>query len=102
MTKVVVTGIGTVNPIAMNTNEFVESLKEMAIGIDYITQFDTSDQKVKIGAEINNFDPEQYLDKRTAKRYDRFLQLAIAAADEAIKDAGLFEEQNGVKMQVLL
>ncbi|CEP77844.1 MAG: beta-ketoacyl-ACP synthase II [Defluviitoga tunisiensis] len=93
MTKVVVTGIGTVNPIAMNTNEFVESLKEMAIGIDYITQFDTSDQKVKIGAEINNFDPEQYLDKRTAKRYDRFLQLAIAAADEAIKDAGLFEEQ---------
>lgn len=89
MKKVVITGIGTVNSIAKNCDEFVKGLKDMKIGIDKITQFDTTDHKVKIAAEIKDFDPQKYLDKKTAKRYDRFLQLAIAASDEAIKDSGL-------------
>lgn len=89
MKKVVITGIGTVNSIAKNCEEFVKGLKDMKIGIDKITQFDTTDHKVKIAAEIKDFDPQKYLDKKTAKRYDRFLQLAIAASDEAIKDSGL-------------
>ncbi|MBL5980779.1 3-oxoacyl-ACP synthase [Petrotoga sp. 8T1HF07.NaAc.6.1] len=94
MHKVVITGMGTVNAIAKNTEEFSEGLKEMRIGIDKITQFDTSDHKVKIAAEIKDFDPLQYMDSRTAKRYDRFLQLAIAASDEAIEDAGLSQDQD--------
>ncbi|HBT51819.1 MAG TPA: beta-ketoacyl-[acyl-carrier-protein] synthase II, partial [Petrotoga sp.] len=56
MHKVVITGLGTVNAIAKNTEEFLEGLKEMRIGIDKITQFDTSDHKVKIAAEIKDFE----------------------------------------------
>ncbi|PNR96638.1 beta-ketoacyl-ACP synthase II [Petrotoga sp. 9PWA.NaAc.5.4] len=94
MPRVAVTGIGTVNSIAKDIEEFSTGLKEMKNGIDFITQFDTTDHKVKIAAEIKDFDPEKYLDKRTAKRYDRFLQLAIAASDEAIKDAKLKDEDD--------
>ncbi|PNR98204.1 3-oxoacyl-ACP synthase [Petrotoga mexicana DSM 14811] len=94
MHKVVITGMGTINPIAKNTQEFLEGLKEMRSGIDKITQFDPSDHKVKIAAEIKDFDPQEYMDKKTAKRYDRFLQLAVAASDEAIEDAGLSQDQD--------
>ena len=94
MHKVVITGMGTINPIAKNTQGFLEGLKEMRSGIDKITQFDTSDHKVKIAAEIKDFDPEEYMDRKTAKRYDRFLQLAVAASDEAIEDAGLSQDQD--------
>jgi len=94
MHKVVITGMGTINSIAKNTEEFLEGLKEMKNGIDKITQFDTSDHKVKIAAEIKDFDPQEYMDRKTAKRYDRFLQLAIAASDEAIEDAGLSQDQD--------
>ena len=94
MHKVVITGMGTINPIAKNTQEFLEGLKEMRSGIDKITQFDPSNHKVKIAAEIKDFDPQEYMDRKTAKRYDRFLQLAVAASDEAIEDAGLSQDQD--------
>ncbi|KAF2955652.1 beta-ketoacyl-ACP synthase II [Marinitoga sp. 38H-ov] len=89
MNKVVVTGLGTINSIAKSKEEFKESLRKMKIGIDYITQFDTNDHKVKIAAEVKDFDPTLYMDKKTAKRYDRFLQFAIAATKEALEDSKL-------------
>lgn len=89
MKKVVVTGLGTINSIGKTKEEFKENLKKMTIGIDYITQFDTTDHKVKIAAEVKDFDPTQYMDKKTAKRYDRFLQFAIAATKDALEDSKL-------------
>jgi len=94
MRKVAITGIGTINPIANNKEEFKEALKRMDIGIDFITQFDTSDQKVKIAGEIKNFEPENYMDKKSARRYDRFLQLAIAASKEALEDSGIINSED--------
>jgi len=93
MRRVAITGIGTINPIANNKEEFARALKEMKIGIDFITQFDTSDQKVKIAGEVKEFNPEDYMDKKAAKRYDRFLQLAIAASKEALQDSGLLDSE---------
>jgi len=87
MNRVAVTGIGTINSIAKNTKEFSESLKNDVVGIDMITQFDTSDHKTKIAGEIKDFEPKNYMDKKLAKRYDRFLQLALVASKEAIEDA---------------
>ncbi|AEX84502.1 3-oxoacyl-ACP synthase [Marinitoga sp. 1135] len=89
MRKVAVTGLGTINSIAKNTKEFKEELKKMTIGIDHITQFDTTDHKVKIAAEVKDFEPTLYMDKKLARRYDRFLQFAIAATKEALEDSNL-------------
>lgn len=97
MRRVAITGIGTINPVANNKEEFVKALKEMKIGIDFITQFDTSNQKVKIAGEIKDFNPEHYMDKKAARRYDRFLQLAIAASREALQDSGLLNSEEWKK-----
>ncbi|OQY10048.1 MAG: beta-ketoacyl-[acyl-carrier-protein] synthase II [Marinitoga sp. 4572_148] len=93
MRKVVVTGLGTINPIAKSKDEFKENLKKMVVGIDHITQFDTTDHKVKIAGEVKDFDPTLYMDKKLAKRYDRFLQFAIAASKAALEDSKL--DENG-------
>nr|WP_276318688.1 beta-ketoacyl synthase N-terminal-like domain-containing protein [Marinitoga lauensis] len=97
MNKVAVTGLGTINSIAKSKDEFKENLKKMTIGIDHITQFDTTDHKVKIAGEVKDFDPILYMDKKLARRYDRFLQFAIAATKEALEDSNL-EGKNGKKM----
>lgn len=89
MRKVVVTGLGVINAIAKSKDEFKENLKNMVIGIDHISQFDTTDHKVKIAGEVKDFDPLLYMDKKIAKRYDRFLQFAIAATKEALEDSNL-------------
>ncbi|KLO21329.1 3-oxoacyl-ACP synthase [Marinitoga sp. 1197] len=89
MVKVAVTGLGTINSIAKSKEEFKENLKNMKIGIDHISQFDTAEHKVKIAGEVKDFDPTQYMDKKLARRYDRFLQFAIAASKEALEDSGL-------------
>ncbi|MDN5341297.1 MAG: 3-oxoacyl-[acyl-carrier-protein] synthase [Oceanotoga sp.] len=94
MRRVAITGLGTINSIAKNINEFETSLREMKIGIDNITQFDTEDHKVTIAAEIKNFDPKDYMDRKKARRYDRVLQLAMIAAEEAIKNSGLNDEND--------
>ncbi|WGS64173.1 beta-ketoacyl-ACP synthase II [Marinitoga aeolica] len=93
MNKVAVTGLGTINSIAKSKNEFKENLKKMTIGIDHITQFDTTDHKVKIAGEVKDFDPVLYMDKKLARRYDRFLQFAIAATKEALEDSNLEGEE---------
>lgn len=87
--RVVITGVGIISPIGLTKEEFTKSLKEGISGVDYITLFDTSQYPVKIAAEVKNFVPENYIDKKKVRRMDRFCQFAFAAAKNAIEDAGL-------------
>ena len=89
MRRVVVTGMGAVTPIGLNVDEFWNSIKSNKIGIDYITHFDTTDYKVKLAAEVKNFNAEEYMDFKSAKRMEKFSQYAVAAAKEALEDSGL-------------
>ncbi|MCR3757412.1 beta-ketoacyl-ACP synthase II [Clostridium felsineum] len=87
--RVVITGIGAVTPVGNDASSFWNSIKEGKCGIDYIKAFDATDFKVKLAAEVKDFNPEELIDKREANRMDRFSQFAIVAADEAIKDSKL-------------
>lgn len=91
--RVVVTGMGTINPIGNNVEESFNSLKESKCGIAPITQFDTAESKVKLAAEVKDFDPEKYLEKREIRKMARFVQFALAASMEAWADAGFDEEK---------
>ena len=90
--RVVVTGIGAITPIGNNASEFWKGLKEGKCGIDTITAFDVSDFKVKLAAEVKGYNPEDYFDKRSARRLDKFAQFAMIAAREAMKDSGMTKE----------
>lgn len=87
--RVVITGLGAVTPIGNDVESFNEGLKEGKIGFAPISYFDTENFKVKIAAEIKDFHPEEYMDKKSARRMEKFSQYAVAAASEAIKDSGL-------------
>ncbi|MBQ9567082.1 MAG: beta-ketoacyl-ACP synthase II [Lachnospiraceae bacterium] len=87
--RVAVTGMGAVTPIGIGKDEFLRALKEGKTGFAPITSFDTSEYKVKLAAEVKGFDPGDFMDKKTARRMERFSQFAVAAAKEAIEDAGL-------------
>lgn len=89
MRRVVITGLGAVTPIGMGKDEFWKNLEEGKNGIDFITLFDTSQHATKIAGEVKNFVPEEWLDKKEARRADRVVQFAVAAADMAIKDSGI-------------
>lgn len=93
MRRVVVTGMGAITPIGNSVEEFWKSVKEQKIGIGPITKFDTSDYKVKLAAEVKDFDPKETMDFKEAKRMEAFSQYAVAAAKEAIEQAGLDMEQ---------
>ena len=93
MRRVVVTGMGAITPIGNSVEEFWGSVKQEKIGFAPITRFDTTDYKVKLAAEVKDFDPEKYMDKKTARRMEQFCQFAVAAAGEAIADAGLDMEK---------
>ena len=87
--RVVVTGIGAITPIGNNLHDYWEGLVNGVSGADYITQFDASKFKTRFACEVKNFDPTQFLDKKEARKIDRFTQLALAASDMAMADAGL-------------
>lgn len=87
--RVVVTGMGAITPIGNNVEEFWKGIREGKCGIDKITAFDTTDHKVTLAAEVKNFDPEEILGKKEAKKLDRFSQFAVVAAKEAMADSGL-------------
>lgn len=87
--RVVVTGLGAVTPVGLNVNDFWESIKAGKIGFDYITKFDTTDYKCHIAAELKDFNPQDFMDRKAAKRMEPFSQYAVAAAKEAIEDSGL-------------
>jgi 3-oxoacyl-[acyl-carrier-protein] synthase II len=87
--RVVVTGMGAITPLGNDVNSFWNGIKEGKCGIDYITQINTEKLKVKVAAEVKDFKPEDYLDRKEAKRMDRYCQLALVAAKEAVEDSGL-------------
>ena len=95
--RVVVTGLGAITPIGNNVKDYWEGLKTGKCGIDTITAFDVTDFKVKLAAEVKNYNSEEYLDKRSARRLDRFTQFAIIAAREAMKDSGITKENTDME-----
>ena len=90
--RVVITGLGTVNPLGNTTAESWAAAKAGKCGIGPITQFDASEFKCKLAAEVKNFDPETVVDKKEARKMARFTLLALGAAAEALTDSGLVLE----------
>ena len=91
--RVVITGMGAITPIGNSVEEFWNGIKEGKTGFGPITYFDTADYRCKLAAEVKDFDPTQYMDKKSARRMEQFCQFAVAAAGQAIADAGLILEQ---------
>ena len=89
MRRVVITGLGCVTPIGNDVATFWESLKNGKCGIGPITHFDTTDYKVKVAAEVKDFDPLQYLEKSDLRKYDVFCWYAMAAATQAVEESGI-------------
>jgi 3-oxoacyl-[acyl-carrier-protein] synthase II len=87
--RVVVTGIGTINPLGHSKDEFWEKLEEGASGSEMITLFDSSKFKTKFACEVKNYDATDYFDRKEARKLDRYAQFALIAAEEAYKDANL-------------
>ena len=87
--RVVVTGIGALTPIGNNTQDFWKGLLGGVSGADLITLFDASKFKTRFACELKGFDALQYLERKEARKLDRYTQLAVAASDEAVRDAGI-------------
>ena len=91
MERVVITGMGAITPVGNDVETFWASLKAGKCGVGPITKFDVSDFKVKLAAEVKDFDVTQYVDKREARRMDLNCHFALAAAQQAVDQAGLKE-----------
>ncbi|HTN37652.1 MAG TPA: beta-ketoacyl synthase N-terminal-like domain-containing protein, partial [Arachidicoccus sp.] len=87
--RVVVTGIGCLTPLGNNLEDYWNGLINGVSGADMITLFDASKFRTKFACEVKNFDPTDYMDRKEARKIDRFTQLAIAASVQAMEDAGL-------------
>lgn len=87
--RVVITGLGAITPIGNSVNEFWNSVKSEKTGFEPITYFDTTEYKCKVAAQVKNFEPTNYMEKKAARRMEQFCQFALAAAKEAIEDSGL-------------
>lgn len=87
--RVVITGMGAITPIGNNVESFWLNSKAGICGIDFLNSFDTTNFKVKVAAEVKGFIPENYIDKKECRRMDRFCQLAMAAAKEALEDSAI-------------
>ena len=92
-TRVVVTGLGAITPIGNDVASFWQGLKDKKVGIAPITYFDTTDYKAKLAGEVKDFDPKKYMDPKAVRRMEPFSQYAVAAAGEAIAQAGLDMEK---------
>lgn len=89
MKRVVITGMGIISPIGNDIDTYWNNLIQGVCGIDFITKFDTSDFKVKIAAEVKDFNPEKYMEKNEFRRMDLFTQYAVAASIQAVNDSGI-------------
>lgn len=103
MEKVIITGMGTVNPLGLSVGETWRNLINGVSGVAPITLFDSTAHNVHFAAEVKNFKPENYMDAKEARRRDRFEQLAAAAVKEALQDSGLtINEENAGRIGVVL
>lgn len=101
--RVVVTGLGTINPTGNDVKSSWENIKNGVNGIDEITAFDTTDFKVKLAGEVKGFDPNEVIDKKDARKMARFTQFAVAASVEAVKDCGLdLDKEDVSRMGVII
>jgi 3-oxoacyl-[acyl-carrier-protein] synthase II len=101
--RVVITGLGSITPLGNNIEDYWQSLIEGRNGVGKVTLFDVSQYACQIGAEVKGFDPCDYIDKKEAKRIDRFCQFAIAASLQAIADAQLvINDLNADRVGVLI
>ena len=91
--RVVVTGMGAITPIGLNVEDFWKNVKAGTLGFGEITKFDASEYKCHMAAEVKDFNAKEFMDPKAAKRMELFSQYAVAAAAEAIKDAGLDMEK---------
>lgn len=89
MKRVVITGIGAITPIGLSAETFCQNLCDGVNGIDEITRFDATEYKVKLAAEVKDFDPAAFMEKAVARKNDRFVQFAIAAARQAVEDSAV-------------
>jgi len=89
MRRVAITGLGAITPLGNSVDEFWQNIVTGKSGAAPITKFDASKFKTRFGCEVKGFDALQYIDKKEIKKYDLFTQYAIAACDQAIRDAGL-------------
>lgn len=85
--------MGAITPIGNSVEAFWESVKEEKIGFAPITYFDTTEYRCKLAAQVKDFEPADYMDKKAARRMEQFCQFAVAATGEAIRDAGLLMEE---------
>ncbi|HPP91234.1 beta-ketoacyl-ACP synthase II [Tenuifilum sp.] len=92
MKRVVVTGIGTINPLGNNIQEYWTNLENGVSGCELITSFDTSKFKTKFACMVKNFDPNNYFDRKEVKKLDPYTQFALVAVEEAMKDSGINPE----------
>lgn len=90
--RVVVTGMGAVTPIGIGVENLWNGIKNNQVGIQIIDRFDPTEFKAKVAAQVNDFNPKDYMDPKSAKRMDKFCQYAVAAAKEAVEDANLCME----------
>ncbi|HEY8688739.1 MAG TPA: beta-ketoacyl-ACP synthase II [Chitinophagaceae bacterium] len=94
--RVVVTGLGAITPLGKSVPEYWDGLTNGVSGADNITQFDTTKFKTKFACEVKGFEPTNYLERKEARKIDRFTQFALIASDEAVKDAGISRDNVNV------
>jgi len=90
--RVVVTGLGALTPLGKTVDEYWQALADGVSGCDYIKQFDVTKFKTRFACEVKDFDPTNYLEKKEARKIDRYCQFALIASDEAVKDAGITKD----------
>lgn len=96
--RVVVTGLGLITACGNNVADTWDALMRGESGVDFIKKFDTEKYSVKIAAEVKNFDPLDFIDKKEARRMGAFTHFAVAASDEAVKDSGLIIDDSNAEM----
>ncbi|MDE7298284.1 MAG: beta-ketoacyl-ACP synthase II [Lachnospiraceae bacterium] len=103
MKRVVVTGMGVISPIGNSVEEFWDNVKKGTVGIGPITYFDPSEYRAKVAGQVKNFDPSEFMDAKAARRMEPFCQYAVAAAGQAIRDAGLeLEKEDTARIGVCI
>ena len=102
MKRVVVTGIGVLSPIGADKTSYLEGLQQGRSGANIITRFDPTLFKTRFACELKNFNAEEFLDKKEARKIDPFAQYALVVAEQAMKDSGLdLEKVNKLKFGVI-